>query len=197
MLKQSEKEMKVKEKPRVTNSIRTFTGLRFYPLEPRVEDIDIDDIAHALSNICRFTGHCRKFYSVAEHCYHVSKLCEPKDALWGLLHDASEAYISDIASPLKKSDTFEEYRLAEHKVMETVAEKFGLGEEPQTVKVADKIMLAIEMKDLMGYDLQEWPAVVKRNNLPDIELPQVRLETWLPNKARDMFLYRFRELTNG
>jgi hypothetical protein len=148
--------------------------------------------------MCRFTGHCRKFYSVAEHCYHVSKICEPKDALWGLLHDSSEAYIADIASPLKKTDVFEEYRLAEQKIMDVVEKKYNLGEEPTEVKFADKVMLAIEMKHLMNFSDAEWPNVIKRNGLPDIELlPPVRIETWLPNKARDMFLYRFNELTNG
>jgi hypothetical protein len=71
-------------------SITTFSDVRFWPLLPNPDDIRIEDIAHALSNQCRFAGHAREFYSVAEHCVRVSQLCRPEEALWGLLHDASE-----------------------------------------------------------------------------------------------------------
>lgn len=69
--------------------IATFTGGVFFPLAPRVEDVRISDIAHALSMLCRFAGHTRGFYSVAQHSVLVSRLCSQQDALWGLLHDAS------------------------------------------------------------------------------------------------------------
>lgn len=176
------------------DSIRTFTGKLFYPFNPKARDIDIEDIAHALSNSCRFTGHCRRFYSVAEHCYHVSKLCSKEDALWGLLHDASEAYIADIASPVKKNKKFEYYRVLENNLMNEVSVKFNLGIEPPSVKIADRLMLAVEMENLMPQsDWKRQLASVSDN----IALPTVRLETWLPSRARDMFLYRFKELTNG
>src|ERR1017187_10636100 len=77
-------------------SITTFSGIHFWPLLPNPADIRIEDIAHALSNQCRFAGHAREFYSVAEHSVRVSQLCPPEDALWGLLHDASEAYLTDV-----------------------------------------------------------------------------------------------------
>src|SRR5271165_7548492 len=82
--------------------IQTYTGRVMYPLDPRPEEINIIDIAHALSNLCRFTGHVRTFYSVAEHSVRVSQHCDPKDALWGLLHDASEAYLADMSRPMKR-----------------------------------------------------------------------------------------------
>src|ERR1039457_118422 len=82
--------------------IGTFSGLRFWPLDPNPEKILIDDIAHALAHQCRFGGHASRFYSVAEHSVHVSRLCPPEDALWGLLHDASEAYLVDLPRPLKQ-----------------------------------------------------------------------------------------------
>ena len=81
--------------------ILTYTGKWFYPLEPRPEDVDIRDIAHALSLICRFTGHVTYHYSVATHSIAVSELCKPHLALYGLLHDAGEAYLTDIAHPIK------------------------------------------------------------------------------------------------
>src|ERR1035441_7448066 len=81
--------------------IGTFSGLRFWPLDPDPDKILIEDIAHALAHQCRFGGHASKFYSVAEHSVHVSKLCAPKDALWGLLHDASEAYCGAVWAPAR------------------------------------------------------------------------------------------------
>ena len=76
--------------------LQTYTGIQFWPLDPRPEEIDIQDIAHALSLLCRFNGHCQRFYSVAEHSVHVSTILAPEFGLWGLLHDAAEAYLSDI-----------------------------------------------------------------------------------------------------
>ena len=81
--------------------IGTFSGLRFWPLAPNLEKILVEDIAHALAHQCRFGGHASRFYSVAEHSVHVSQLCLPEHALWGLLHDASEAYLVDLPRPLK------------------------------------------------------------------------------------------------
>ena len=96
--------------------IGTFSGLRFWPLDPNPEKILIADIAHALAHQCRFGGHASKFYSVAEHSVHVSKLCLPEHALWGLLHDASEAYLVDLPRPLKLLPEFAPYREAERRL---------------------------------------------------------------------------------
>jgi hypothetical protein len=81
--------------------IQTFTGKQFWPLDPRPDEVYIEDIAHALGNICRFNGHCLRFYSVAEHCFHVSHKVVPGLALMGLLHDAAEAYVCDVVRPVK------------------------------------------------------------------------------------------------
>ena len=81
--------------------IQTYTGGKFHLLAPRQEEINIVDIAHALSMMCRFTGHVRRFYSVSEHSWHASYLVPKQDALWALLHDASEAYMADMNRPLK------------------------------------------------------------------------------------------------
>src|ERR1035441_1601867 len=103
-------------------SITTFSGVRFWPLIPNPADIRIEDIAHALSNQCRFGGHTREFYSVAEHSVRVSQLCTPENALWGLLHDASEAYLSDVTAPITELPQLEAYRAAERSLQGTNAD---------------------------------------------------------------------------
>ena len=140
--------------------IQTYTGRAFYPLNPGRSDISIADIAHALSMQCRFTGHTRRFYSVAEHSLRVSGLIDRLNggmedshpsALWGLLHDASEAYLVDVPRPIKHMPELAQYRKLEHETMMSVALTFGLScVEPPEVKEADNIMLAIEARDLMA-----------------------------------------------
>src|SRR5262245_47792896 len=86
---------------RLGDWMQTVGGTQFWPLDPRPHEFDINHIAHALGNMCRFNGHCRRFYSVAEHCVLVSRACSAANALWGLLHDMSEAYIADVIRPVK------------------------------------------------------------------------------------------------
>jgi hypothetical protein len=136
--------------------IQTASGGRFYPLRPRVEDVKVEDIAAALSRNCRFTGHCIKHYSVGEHSLLVCDILhywehrDPETILWGLLHDASEAYVSDIARPLKQQPEFAFYRDMEKQIMDTVCKKFDMSpDEPKIVKAADTLALAIEAKYLM------------------------------------------------
>ena len=76
--------------------LSTFSGKKFYPFNPSPEQIEIVDIAHGLSMVCRFSGQCPYFYSVAEHCIHVTNVLPPSLKLEGLLHDASEAYLADL-----------------------------------------------------------------------------------------------------
>ena len=83
--------------------MQTHSGIQFWPLDPRPEDILIEDIAHALSNQCRFAGHCCFHYSVAQHSVLVSENVPAQDAMWGLLHDAGEAYLVDL--PRLRSST--------------------------------------------------------------------------------------------
>ena len=129
--------------------IQTYSGLKMYPLDPRPEEICLEDIAHALSNICRFTGHCKEFYSVAQHSIYVSVHVSRENALWGLLHDASEAYLCDIARPVKNDKQMSCYRGAEHILQSIIAEKFGLPIiQPEEIDVVDKIMLVTEARDL-------------------------------------------------
>lgn len=131
--------------------IITSSGKWFNVLEPNPDDIDLKDIAHALSNQCRFTGHTEQFYSVAQHSVLVSQYCDPEDAAWGLLHDAGEAYLSDIARPIKKHPDFGPFYLkAEARLTAAVMEAFGLSPEmPDSVKAADDMLLRMEARDLM------------------------------------------------
>src|SRR5579859_1210517 len=107
-------------------SIQTFTGKLVNPLALRVEDVSILDIAHSLAQQCRFTGHTLEFYSTSQHSVGVSRLCDPADALAGLIHDGSEAYLSDIARPVKRSLSLDSYRLVEHNLEAVIYEAFGL-----------------------------------------------------------------------
>ncbi len=122
--------------------IITYTGKRFYPLDPRVEDIDILDIAHSLSTINRFTGHARFPYSVAQHCIEVSYEIDPEFALAGLLHDATEAYVNDLAKPVKRS--LPEYCAMEDRIHEVISTKFDVDTKAPAIKVVDSRALVTE-----------------------------------------------------
>jgi 5'-deoxynucleotidase YfbR-like HD superfamily hydrolase len=138
------------------NWIQTYSGLKMYPLDPLADEICLADIAHALSNICRFTGHSAEFYSVAQHSVYVSSYVSRYNALWGLLHDASEAYLCDIARPIKHSPTMKGYREAERTLQATIAAKFGLPiVQPKEVEVVDTALLVTEARDL-GLLTPEW-----------------------------------------
>lgn len=169
--------------------IQTYTGRRFWPLDPRADDVRIEDIAHALSNICRFTGHTLKFYSVAQHSVLVSRIVPPADALWALLHDAAEAYLTDIAKPVKECPTFAAYKVAEDRLAKVVAEAFSLPwPMPASIKHADAVLLATERRDVMRSTALAW-------NVP-AEPMETRIFATLPGVAELDFLKRYRELTN-
>ncbi|MBL8015523.1 MAG: phosphohydrolase [Candidatus Doudnabacteria bacterium] len=167
----------------------TFSGKRIFPFAPEVEQISILDIAHALSNICRFGGHTKEFYSVAQHSILVSQHCDPTDALWGLLHDASEAYIGDLTKPIKQLEELKPYRDAEDRLHRVISIKFKLSETiPESVKRADKVMLMTEKRDLMkAADLR-----VKQNI--DIKPLPKRIIPLPPKTSEQLFMERFNSL---
>lgn len=141
--------------------LHTFTGRKFDLANPRAEDVCLEDIAHALSQLCRFGGHTREFYSVAQHSVAVSDRCwvgvGDAGQRYGLLHDASEAYLVDLPTPLKQLDLMMGYRLLERKVQRVVLEAFGLdpARVPPLVAVADREVAYAEMRDLMlGADVE-------------------------------------------
>lgn len=135
--------------------IQTYTGRKFYPLSPRAEDIDIVDIAHALSQKCRFTGHCSEFWSVANHSITVADECTGKNALIALMHDAAEAYMPDVASPIKSllPDVMEMERV----LWKCIAERFDLPlEMPIEVKNVDLLVLESERRRFMSPSKHNW-----------------------------------------
>jgi 5'-deoxynucleotidase YfbR-like HD superfamily hydrolase len=166
-----------------------FSAGPFYPLDPRPVEIRIEDIAHALSNLCRFGGHCRKFYSVAQHSVLVSRIVSLQLALEGLLHDAAEAYLGDMVRPLKAS--MPAFSRAEEKVYAAVAEKFNLPPRiHREVARADLVALSTEARDLMAREESIWGKWVGRVR----PLPR-RIIPLAPPLAEKLFLERFRELT--
>jgi 5'-deoxynucleotidase YfbR-like HD superfamily hydrolase len=146
----------MQETKRKGDYIGTYTGKQFWPLDPKPEDVTLMDIAYALSNICRFNGHTKRFYSVAEHSLNVEKFlrdrhASPSTILYGLLHDAAEAYVCDIPRPLKRF--LSDYKNIETEVIQAIYKAFNL-EEPdyfqkKIIKSADNYMLAVEARELM------------------------------------------------
>lgn len=167
--------------------IQTYSGTEFWSLSPRSRDVKIIDIAHALSNKCRFAGHCKTFYSVAQHSVLVSRQLPKEQRLWGLLHDAGEAYFADIPNPIKRMhDLFDQI---EEPIMKAVAEQFGLvWPMPKTVKVADKILLATEARDLLPVVWKDWHELWQHMAL------EFKIEAVSPIEAKAMFLEEFCKL---
>lgn len=166
--------------------IFTFSGETINPLAPAADRIHPEDIAHSLSNQCRFTGHTREFYSTAQHCYHVSYLVPEEFALWGLLHDATEAYLADIARPVKYQPEFGDVYIRFEKQLEkAVIERFGLVDPmPKEVKDSDTLMLWAEVRDLMPQDIPI-----------EVEVPDLTIDPWTPAVAEYLFLQRYFALT--
>lgn len=164
------------------SAIRTRSG-RFVDLcDPTPSSICILDVAHALSNICRFTGHTSQFYSVAEHAYHASYLVPREHAFEALMHDATEAYLGDVSSPLKA--LLPEYRLLEDRMQVAVSERFKLPDVMSpAVKVADREMLLVEQRWAMGSH-ETWA------QLKDVPMRAVKLNFWSPMQAMVEFLKR-------
>ena len=169
--------------------IQTAGCFQFFPVNPDPLKICVDDVAEALSKICRFGGHCRGFYSVAQHSVLVSYLC-PTKPLAGLLHDAAEAYVGDIPSPLKP--LLVGFQEIEDRVAACVAEAFSVPLDDlhcPEVKRADLVALATEKRDLMGPEPWPW------HPLP--EPTDLHIEPMLPQDAYALFKARFWVLTRG
>jgi hypothetical protein len=165
--------------------IQTFTGKSFHPLDPDPEDICIEDIAHSLAMKCRYGGHCIKFYSVAEHSVLVSRNCY-KHRLEALLHDAAEAYLCDLPSPVKP--LIVGFKALEMAVEAAVAERFGLKYPwPWEVHDVDKRILL----DEQFWNMAEGPEWAGH---PSGALGLASLPLWEPAVAERMFLETFETL---
>lgn len=167
--------------------LQTVKGRQFWPTDPRPEDFDIEEIAHALSMQCRFTGHCAHFYSVAEHSVHVSNIVPSEFALAGLLHDASEAYLVDVPRPLKRLPEFAPYREIEQNIQAMIYGVFGLSREtPIEVKIADEEQLNSEAIELMKPLHKEW-------HLSDMGFG-IAPKCWNYKEAEFNFLFRYYQI---
>jgi uncharacterized protein len=177
---------------RIGDWIQTRTGRKFHLLDPLPSDFSALDIAHALSNVCRFTGHVSKFYSVAEHSVRVAELIGEwkfgkEDQYAGLMHDATEAYISDMARPFKQLPEFRFYRDIEDKLMESLAPAMGVEYPiPWMVKKADEVLLGTEARDLMAPPIDGWHFRYQHLHR--------KIRPWSPAKARRKFLYAYYRL---
>jgi 5'-deoxynucleotidase YfbR-like HD superfamily hydrolase len=167
------------------NWFLTASGRKFWPLDPRPEDFSIEDIAHGLSNISRFGGHCRTFYSVAQHSLMVMNHTPEPFKRVALMHDAPEAYVGDMVRPLKYS--MPQYMEAEAKVWRAIAARFDLPLEiPKEVKLADDRALMTEKRDLLPstFNFDMVHAAPFDEQVDDIP----------PGVAKTLFLLRFQSL---
>lgn len=175
--------------------LQTYSGIAFNVLEPTETDILLPDIAHALSNQSRFGGHLRKFYSVAQHCILVSSLIPRHRAdlkLVGLLHDASEAYLIDVPTPVKRAMPI--YGQIEDKLLNVIAKRFDFNPDLfLQVKPYDKKALEIEARHLMFPLNPIWKDYIEENE--SITGYMEKLLT--PWEAEQEYLKVFYELLNN
>lgn len=165
--------------------IETHTGKQFWFLNPSPEMFDIEDIAHALSMVCRYAGHVTRFYSVAAHCCviadHFSH--DPRLHLTALMHDAAEAYIGDMPRPLKRQ--LPQFRKVEVRIEQALAETFGLIYPwPKVIKDADLRITLDERRALKPYSTRMWA----ENSLMPLG---VTIPDWSPERAKWSFLNRY------
>ena len=180
--------------------IETFLGHPIDPLNPDPRRIFFMDIAHALSNQCRFSGHTREFYSVAQHSVHVSQHIKeiggcPMTQLYGLMHDASEAYLVDMPTPVKRR--MPSYRDAEAPLQRMIeqtlmpaVQAIERAEIEQIIKEADLAMLAAEARDLMANPNchKEWKV------LHGVKASKIKIFPEIPSVAKDSFIAQWQYL---
>ena len=178
--------------------IHTHTGKSLDLLDPLPSQICIEDIAHALGRICRYTGHSHHFYSVAEHSVLCSQVVSGGLTLGdgrqlsrqALLHDATEAYVNDLAAPLKR--LLPGYKAIEARVWEAIAWRFDL---PLTlrdeVKLADLRMLATEAPQVLPWPPpRDWALPIEA-----VPYDGVEVEYWSPDLATSRFMRAYEALS--
>ncbi len=184
--------------------IQTYSGMLFDLEDPYPDNICTEDIAHALSLTCRFAGHTRQFYSVAQHSLLVSRLVPSYYKLSALLHDAAEAYLVDIPTPLKS--LLSGYSNLEKYILRAIREKYNLPEdmdyeEKNIIKHADMVAIAVEKRDLMKSsgvcDRVLWNHVLPTadNRIKDITIAP--MSCWDSEVCFEMTLVRLQEEHNN
>ncbi len=174
--------------------IQTFSGRQIEPYDPDPSAICVLDIAHHLSMLCRFTGAARTFYSVAQHSVLVSALCDPEDAMAGLLHDAEEYVFADLNRPVKYGAGMECYQLAAKHLRAIILGRYGLPAElPASVVRADANMLHTERRDLLApVEDPTWG-----HGVVGFPYESFVIEPWSQERAKEEFLQRFVQLDMG
>lgn len=179
--------------------IETYSGRIISLLDPKPEDIIIEDIAVGLSQLCRFNGHCSRFYSVAEHSCYVALVVNiqagsVEDEFAALMHDAAESYVGDVTRPVKRL-LGPEYGEIEERFERAIAERFGIDWTPSrklTVKNADNILCKTEGRDLMPSKGEGWQIPAE----PLEQLQISRSQMVPPGRAMDAFMSAFRYLSS-
>jgi hypothetical protein len=173
--------------------LQTVSGRRVNPFDPDPSQLDIGDIARALGNLCRFGGHSRVFYSVAQHSVIVSELVEQRggdveDVFAALMHDAAEAYLGDMPHPIKhRSPLGAAFKEAEDQLEAALRAHFRIRPEVPEIKRADRALLATE-RLAFSSDTWHWP------ELDGVEPLDLELEAWPPDEAARAFSARYAEL---
>jgi hypothetical protein len=173
--------------------LQTVSGRWVNPFEPDPEQLDPHDIARALANQCRFGGHCRVFYSIAQHSVIVSELVEQRggdveDVFAALMHDASEAYLGDMPHPLKhRSALGAEFKAAEDHLEQVLLDRFSIKADVPEIKRADRALLATERR-AFSEETWHWP------ELEGVEPLDLELTAWPPDEAARAFAERYAEL---
>lgn len=170
--------------------VHTFSGRWVNPLDLKPEDVDIVDVAHHLANQCRWTGACRKFYSVAQHSVLMSFQVAPEFAWEALHHDDSEYLLQDMAKPLKNDPALGRgYRSAERRIEQVIAEVFNVPASlSPEVKDADVRMLVTEAEQIM-HGREDW-----EDFSTDVQPYSIKISPWSPATAKKRFLARYEEL---
>lgn len=173
--------------------ILTSSATYFDFVTPHTSVINVEDIAQGLAKACRFAGQCRTpdrkvtFYSVAQHSVLVSKVVPPEYAFYALFHDATEAYMCDIAAPLKQ--LLPDYKIIEKRVELAIFSRLAIPYPlPPEIKRADLVLLATEQRDLMPDHDDDWALIA---NISPLEEKIVPLP---PEEAYELFMNRYEEL---
>jgi hypothetical protein len=173
--------------------LQTVSGRWVNPFDPDPSQLDAGDIARALANQCRFGGHSRVFYSIAQHSVIVSELVEERTgdveaAFAALMHDAAEAYLGDLPHPLKhRSALGAAFKAAEDRLDERIHDRFRIKRDVAEIKPVDRALLATERR---AFSTESWPWP----ELEGVEPLDIGLEAWTPDDAAEAFARRYNEL---